>query len=125
MTESASQSANPLPILYCRCAYANVVPGETKDAVLDALCASGQPFDTVADLCEMSARRDPALKSIADSSPEGTRIVACYERVVRGLFRAADAPLPTDSPIEILNMRTEDAPAICEALALNPQEATQ
>lgn len=124
MTDNAPQSETPLPILYCRCAYAKVVPEETKDAVLDALCASGQPFDTVADLCEMSARRDPALKAIAEQSGGGTRIVACYERVVRGLFRAADAQLPPDSPIEIINMRTDEAPAICESLSLDPQEAT-
>lgn len=98
-------------ILYCRCAYADVVPHETKDEVLRRLCDDGRPFDTVADLCEMSARRDPALHRIADSQ---TTIVACYPRAVRNLFRAADAPLGEGTGI--LNMRTQSAQQIAEVL---------
>jgi len=41
-------------ILYCHCAYAQVVPKEVKEAVLKKLCESGVAFDAVADLCEMS-----------------------------------------------------------------------
>ena len=52
-------------ILYCHCQYAQVVPKDVKDAVLRRLCESGVAFDAVADLCEMSARRDPALKQFA------------------------------------------------------------
>ena len=53
-------------ILYCHCNYAQVVPKATKDAVLEKLCASGANFEACADLCEMSARKDPALKRLAE-----------------------------------------------------------
>ena len=46
-------------ILYCHCAYAKVVPEETKEQVLEQLADSGVAFEAVADLCEMSARKDP------------------------------------------------------------------
>jgi len=106
----------PLKVLYCRCAYAQVVPEDVKEAVLDRLCASGQAFDTVADLCEMSARRDPALKSIAEEGAGcGVKIAACYERAVRGLFHAAGATLP-DEGVEVLNMRERSADEVCDAL---------
>ena len=102
-------------ILYCHCAYAQVVPAETKAAVLDALTASGVSFDAVPDLCEMSARRDPALTQIA--SAPGVTIVACYPRAVRWLFSAAGTPLP-DERIRMLNMREATAPDILAALEL-------
>ena len=94
-----------MPILYCRCAYAQVIPDETKDAVLSQLCASGQPFTAVADLCEMSARRDPRLQELARES--GWKIAACHERAVKWLFHAADAPMAED--VEIINLRELDA----------------
>lgn len=93
-----------MPILYCRCAYAQVVPEETKNAVLQRLCESGEPFTAVADLCEMSARRDPRLQELAKES--GWKIAACHERAVRWLFHAADAPL---QDAEIVNLREVDA----------------
>lgn len=94
-----------MPTLYCRCAYAQVVPEDTKNAVLERLCNSGQPFSAVSDLCEMSARRDPKLLAIA-STPD-LKIAACHERAVRWLFHAAEAPLPEDATI--VNLRELDA----------------
>src|SRR5947199_10758020 len=81
-------------ILYCNCTYAQVVPKEVKEAVLRNLCESGVAFDAVADLCEMSARRDPLLKQTAGSGH--LKIVACYPRAVKWLFAAANAPLRPD-----------------------------
>ena len=101
-------------ILYCHCAFAQVVPPETKAGVLDALSGSGVSFDAVPDLCEMSARRDPALAQIASS--EDLTIVACYQRAVRWLFNAAATPLPEN--VRILNMRVADAAAVMSELAL-------
>lgn len=106
--------AHDTRILYCHCAYAQVVPAETKAAVLEALSASGVSFEAVPDLCEMSARRDPGLTVVA-SGGDAT-IVACYPRAVRWLFSAAGATLP-DS-VRVLNMRVADAPEICAALDL-------
>jgi hypothetical protein len=101
-------------ILYCHCAYAQVVPPETKTSVLEALSGSGVSFDAVPDLCEMSARRDPALAQIASS--EDATIVACYPRAVRWLFNAAGTALPEG--VRILNMRVADAAAVMSDLAL-------
>ena len=53
-------------ILFCHCNYAQVVPPEVKEGVLGKLCESGRAFEAVSDLCEMSARRDSALKRLAD-----------------------------------------------------------
>lgn len=100
-------------ILYCRCAYAQVVPQETKDAVLAGLAASDAAFETVPDLCEMAARRDPHLAELAAIG--GLRIAACWPRAVIGLFQLADAPLPA-AGVEILNMRTDTAAAVLERL---------
>jgi hypothetical protein len=98
----------PQKILYCNCTYAQVVPKEVKAAVLRKLCESGVAFEAVADLCEMSARRDPALKRLAEGP---VKIAACYPRAVKWLFSAAQAPLPTDEA-EILNMRVSAADEI-------------
>ena len=100
-------------ILYCRCAYANVVPTDVKDEVLRQLGASGVAFEAVSDLCEMSASSDPRLKEIADEG--NVRICACFPRAVKGLFHAADADLPEEG-VEILNMRTDEADEIVRRL---------
>jgi hypothetical protein len=104
---------NPLRILYCHCAYAQVVPPEVKEQVLTKLAEAGVAFDAVADLCEMSAKRDPALAQLASGGP--VKIAACFPRAVRGLFAAADAPLPQEG-VEIRNMRTETAEQVIDAL---------
>ena len=100
-------------ILYCHCAYAQVVPPEVKAAVLQKLSDSGVAFEAVADLCELSARRDPALKRLADGG--AVKIAACYPRAVKWLFAAAQAPLPS-AATEILNMRVQSAEEICATL---------
>jgi hypothetical protein len=100
-------------ILYCHCAYAQVVPKSVKAGVLQALAESGEPFDAVPDLCEMSARRDPALRQLA-ADGEMT-IVACYPRAVKWLFSAADAPLP-EAGVRILNMRVQRAEEVVQDL---------
>jgi hypothetical protein len=106
--------------LYCHCQYAQVVPPEVKEAVLQKLCESQVAFDAVADLCEMSARRDPHLQRLAETG--AIKIAACYPRAVKWLFAAAKAPLPQDGT-EVLNMRTQTADQILESLltpALKP-----
>lgn len=106
-------SQNGCRILYCHCAYAKVVPDAVKAEVLDRLAQSGVAFDAVPDLCEMSARRDPRLKELAQGG--AVKIAACYPRAVKWLFAAADAPLPPEG-IEILNMRTETADTVAGAI---------
>ena len=100
-------------ILYCNCTYAQVVPKEVKEAVLKSLCESGVAFDAVAELCEMSARQDPALKRLTDGG--AIKIAACYPRAVKWLFSAAGAPLPIEGT-EILNMRIQKAEEVLTSL---------
>jgi hypothetical protein len=102
-------------ILYCHCAYAQVVPKEVKHEVLDRLAAAGVSFDAVPDLCEMSARKDPKLLELADAGEGTVRIAACYPRAVRWLFNAANVTLP-DAGVEILNMRVAPADEVVNAL---------
>ncbi len=107
-------------ILYCHCQYAQVVPREVKEAVLRRLCESGVPFEAVADLCEMSARHDPALQRLAETG--AVKVAACFPRAVKWLFAAGGAPLPAEST-EVLNMRTQSAEEVAAALlapGLNP-----
>jgi hypothetical protein len=106
-------SDSPPGILYCHCQYAQVVPKEVKEAVLRRLCESGIAFEAVADLCEMSARKDPALQRLAATG--SIKIAACYPRAVKWLFAAANAPLPS-AGTEVLNMRTDNAEAISASL---------
>jgi hypothetical protein len=100
-------------ILYCHCQYAQVVPAEVKAAVLRKLAESGIAFDAVADLCEMSARRDSSLHRLA--SDGAVKIAACYPRAVKWLFHTAGTDLPLDRT-EVLNMRVQTAQEVVEAL---------
>lgn len=109
--------SKPSRILYCHCAYARIVPKEVKEEVLEKLSSSGIAFEAVADLCEMSARRDPALKRLACGGT--VKIAACYPRAVQWLFHAAGAPLP-ENETQIVNMRVETAQSVLNTL-LHPQ----
>lgn len=114
-------SESPPVLLYCRCAYAQVVPSGVKNAVLEQLCDSGASFETVADLCEMAAHRDPRLAELAACGR--LRIAACYPRAVTGLFHQAGAPLPAGT--QILNMRSLPAEEVTRLmLAEGDAEAT-
>ena len=120
-SKPSTDSAEPR-IVYCRCAYAQVVPEDVKQEVLAGIAASGRGFEAVADLCEMAARRDPQLKALAaDDRP--LKIAACWPRAVEGLFRLADAPLPTHG-VKILNMRTDAAPRVLASILEQPADAT-
>ncbi len=116
----SASPANPL-VVYCHCAYAQVVPPAVKAEVLRRLADSGAAFEAVPDLCAMSAHKDPALQRIAASGQ--VRIAACYPRAVRWLFHAAGAPL-AEAGVEILNMRTGNAGEIA-ARALGVEEAAR
>lgn len=114
---SDSPHAFPPRVLYCRCAYAQVVPREVKDGVLRHLCASGAAFESVADLCEMSARRDLRLAEIASEAGGQLKIAACHPRAVRWLFHAAGAPLPADgAAVSVVNMRALSVDEACAEL---------
>lgn len=104
----------PLRVLYCHCAYANVVPKAVKEEVLRRLTESGLPFDAVPDLCELTAKKDPCLNELAAGGGP-VKIAACYPRAVKWMFAGAGSPLPADG-VEVLNMRTDTADQVIAAL---------
>ena len=112
-------SEAPGRILYCHCAYANVVPAATKAAVLDGLSAANVEFDAVPDLCEMAARGDARLRELAAGPP--LTIAACYPRAVKWLFAAAGADL-AGRPMRVWNMRVETAETVVAGV-LQPGES--
>ena len=107
-------------VLFCNCSYSKVVPPQVRQKVLEGLNDSGVEVEAVADLCELCARTDPAVKQIAQSGI--TAIVACYPRAVRWLFHAGGAPLG-DERVAILNMREQSAEEIIEALRPDAENA--
>lgn len=108
-------SSPPKKILYCRCAFAQAVPNDVKDEVLEKLTESESTFECVSDLCEMSARKDDRLRQLLGDG-EAVQIAACYPRAVRWLFHAAGVPFPEGDSVEVLNMREEDAESIVAKL---------
>ena len=114
---------NPIPrVLYCRCAYARVVPEEVKDEVLARPSPSRVAFDAVPGLCEMSAKSDPLLPVLAGAGD--LRIAACYPRAVKWLFNGAGAPLPAEG-VAICNMRVESAEQVVSRLLAEPGAAEE
>ncbi|MBC7821037.1 MAG: hypothetical protein IAG10_29480 [Planctomycetaceae bacterium] len=100
-------------LVYCHCQYAQVLPEDVKRAALKHLSDSGEPFEAVPDLCELSARRDPALARLASAGP--VKIAACFPRAVKWLFYSAGAPLGL-AQTEVVNMRTLTAEQVTGAL---------
>jgi len=110
-------------LLYCRCAYAQVINPGVKDDVLRQLGESGASFECVADLCEMAAHRDPRLTALsACAANGGLRIAACHPRAVHGLFRQAGVPL-ADGGAEVHNMREQSSDAVVAGLLRSENEA--
>lgn len=107
-------------ILYCHCAFARVVPVETKTAVLEGLARTEVEFDAVPDLCEMAARGDRRLGELAADGP--LRIAACYPRAVKWLFAAAGVNI-NGSDAAIFNMRTDSAEQVLQGI-LGPAAPT-
>jgi hypothetical protein len=104
-------------IVYCRCAFSREVPTEVKDGVLAGLADSDAAFQAVPDLCELAARRDPALARWA--AREDLRVVACHSRAVQWLFHAGGAEL-AEAQRKVLNMKTQSTDEIVRCL-LGPQ----
>ena len=116
MIDSASpseESSGGAQRLYCHCAYAKVIPEDVKTEVLRKLSGSERSFDTVPDLCEMSARRDPALTRLA--AAKDLRIAACFPRAVKWLFHQAGVALDEER-IRVINMREMDADQVVESM---------
>jgi hypothetical protein len=108
-------------ILSCHRACAQAVPRELKQAVLKPRCEAGVAVEAVADLCEMSARRDPALALPTDN---GSVTVATRDpRDVNWHIAATRAPLPAVQT-GILYLRVQGIAELAGALLspmLNPK----
>lgn len=113
MMDVPQPGSDATPILYCRCAYAQIVPAAVKDEVLRHLHESGAAFNAVPDLCALAATRNPLLPRLAAGGR--LKIAACFPRAVRWLFARAGAPLPMEG-VEILNMRTATADDVVAGL---------
>jgi NAD-dependent dihydropyrimidine dehydrogenase PreA subunit len=105
----------PTRVLYCHCAYFDVVPIDTRLRVLAALQGSGVALTAVKDLCALAADEDPLLKKLTRAGD--MTVVACYPRAVRALFDAAGAPLESQRAT-LLNMRVQSPEQILGALGL-------
>ena len=114
---AADETAKRERVIFCSCAYFDVIPQTSKTRILGSLQASAVPTESVADLCGMAARRDPRLRVWAQA--DSLAIVACYPRAVRWLFNAAGAPLD-DRRVRFFNMRTQSPDEIIAALLPEP-----
>jgi len=108
-------------LLYCHCAHAKVVPDATKQAVLAALAVSGRPFEAVADLCELSARKDPTVARLVNRP--GVQLIACHRRAVEWLVKAAGSELPKD--VVVHNMRASSPDQILSDCGLSTPVRTE
>ena len=98
------QKSKDILIIYCNCTYYDFIPENTRKSVLKALTDAGVRFEAVSDLCLLAARKDPILQKWAKTNQ--IRIIACFPRAVRWLFKAGNAQLPPDS-VEFFNMRND------------------
>ena len=91
-------------ILFCTCAYSDVIPVSCKTAALNLPEITNADIRLVPDLCGLAARRDPLLHELV--SMENLCIVACHQRAVRALFAWAGVPLDSLS-VRFINMRDD------------------
>lgn len=101
-------------VVFCGCAYYDVIPTASKEAIFHTLQQAGVEVEAVADLCALAAARDKRLDHWARA--ESLAIVACFPRAVRGLFQAAGISLPADR-VQYFNMRTQTPEEIIAALS--------
>jgi Pyruvate/2-oxoacid:ferredoxin oxidoreductase delta subunit len=84
-------------ILFCACINADIVPRGVREAVLAGIRAAAADVSVVSDLCGAAVEKPSCLRDLAAMS--GLRVLACHPRAVRGLFRAAGAPLRDDAAV--------------------------
>ncbi|MBN1127262.1 MAG: 4Fe-4S dicluster domain-containing protein [Sedimentisphaerales bacterium] len=99
-------------ILFCNCAYSDVVDRKVKSRIAEALRSEGIAFEAVGDLCKLAADGDPRMGEWAQC--ESLQIVACYERTIQSLFSRLALHLPDGG--RVWNMRTMDPDRIVSEL---------
>ncbi len=109
-------------VLFCGCAYYDVIPKTSKERIFSALQGNGIRVEAVADLCGLAAGRDGRLQRWAQA--QSLAIVACFPRAVRCLFEAASSPLDTGK-VRFFNMRNQSPEEILtELLEESPEQGT-
>ena len=109
---AAGETTKQPSIIFCSCAYFDVIPRGMKERIFKTLQAAGIEMEAVADLCGLAAGHDPRLQQWAQAG--SLAIVACYPRAVRWLFEAAGTPLYQD--VRFFNMRTQSPDEILAGL---------
>ena len=105
--------AEKTTVLFCNCAYYDLVSDDKKTRVIKALQDASVSFEAVPDLCALAAKKDESLKRFADNT--SLKIIACFPRTIKWLFNRADAPIDSKN-VQVLNMRTQSADDIVAAL---------
>lgn len=103
----------PQHIVHCRCAHRDLVPEHTRQTVLQAIAASGQPYTVLEDLCEAAAQRDERLGVLSEANR--VAVVACYPRAVSWLLRWAGVDVDR-ARLTFHNMRDQSAEEIVAGL---------
>ncbi len=101
-----------MKILYCDCAYYDIIDGSKKQSVRSALASSGLDVVNIPDLCGAAAKDRNMLKSIAASGE--LAVIACHPRAVKALFDYAGADRKTK--LNVFNMRTSSTEEILKKL---------
>jgi len=109
----ANETVRQPKVIFCSCAYFDVIPRRSKERILGALRSAGVAVEAVVDLCGVAASRDPQLQRWAQA--DSLVVVACYPRAVRWLFEAAGTRLP-ERNVRLFNMRTQSAEEILAGL---------
>jgi NAD-dependent dihydropyrimidine dehydrogenase PreA subunit len=113
---TTSSTATRPHVLFCGCAYYDIIPRETREKIRAALSGAGLVVEEVSDLCGLTARRDPRLQQWAQSP--ALAVVACFPRAIRWLFHAAGAP-SLNGQVRFFNMRTQTPEEITRELMMD------
>ncbi|MBM4149504.1 MAG: ferredoxin family protein [Lentisphaerae bacterium] len=105
-------------LIYCHCAYKQVIPEETRSAVWRAVSGADSGIVAVADLCELAALRSDILKPVAECRE--LVIAACYPRAVRWLLNWAGYGLEGVN-LRVLNMRTLPPSEVLAGFGMEPR----
>lgn len=99
-------------VLFCHCAYTDMLSGEMKQEILSALANAEVELVEVADLCEMAANKDSSL--IEHLASGDTAVIACHPRAVRWILHSAG--VEKSGTLNILDMRARSAESILREL---------
>ncbi len=96
-------------IIYCHCAYYDIIPVEQKQQALDFLTKNKLAAQTILDLCQITAQHPEQLNHLKTS--DQIIIFACHPRAVRALLNFAGLDL-AHKTVKIINLRQPLAPQL-------------